>query len=240
MALYMDIHRHVEGLTGEAAAGAPARDLAVQEKYGVRYLRYWYEATGTVSCLCEPPSKDAAVAVHREAHGLMADEIIEVKEGAWAEEASPQEGRSMNAVQFFLEQYNPVRTTVDDLVFAGLSDEQLRQAPGPDQNSLAWLLWHASRWEDFVLSLLDTDHRQVLDQEDWLERLNLSRRDGGTGMTAQEFSDFNADVNITGVRADCAAVGQRTRRGAPALRPVEVDELAEQSIRAQCFPNGII
>ena len=82
MALYMDIHRNVEGLTGEAAAGAHARDLEVQEKYGVKYLRYWYdEGTGTVFCLSEAPSKEAAQAVHREAHGLVANEIIEVKEG---------------------------------------------------------------------------------------------------------------------------------------------------------------
>ena len=52
----------------------------------------------------------------------------------------------MNAIQFFLEQYNTLHTMVDELVFAGLSDEQLRQSPGQDQNSLAWLLWHASRW----------------------------------------------------------------------------------------------
>ncbi len=83
MALYMDIHRQVEGLTEEAAAGAHARDLDVQEKYGVKYLQYWYdEGTGTVFCLCEAPNKEAAEAVHREAHGLVADELIEVKEGA--------------------------------------------------------------------------------------------------------------------------------------------------------------
>ena len=80
MALYIDIHRQVEGLTGEAAAGAHARDLDVQEKYGVTYLRYWYgEGTGTGYYLCEAPSKEAAVAAHREAHRLVADEIIEVK-----------------------------------------------------------------------------------------------------------------------------------------------------------------
>jgi hypothetical protein len=49
----------------------------------VHYIRYWYdEGTGKVFCLVEAPSKEAAEAVHREAHGLVADEIIEVKEGA--------------------------------------------------------------------------------------------------------------------------------------------------------------
>lgn len=83
MPLYLDVHHKIEGLTGTAVAGAHRKDLEVQHKYGVNYLRYWYdEGTGKVFCLVEAPSKEAAAAVHREAHGLLADEIIEVKEGA--------------------------------------------------------------------------------------------------------------------------------------------------------------
>ena len=82
MPLYMDVHHHVEGLTAEAVEGAHQRDLEVQAKYGVKYLKYWFdEATGKVFCLVEAPSKEAAEAVHREAHGLVADEITEVQEG---------------------------------------------------------------------------------------------------------------------------------------------------------------
>lgn len=82
MPLYMDIHKGVAGLTAEAVAGAHEKDLEIQERYGVKYLHYWFnEEDGTVFCLCEAPSKEAAEAVHREAHGLVADEIIEVKEG---------------------------------------------------------------------------------------------------------------------------------------------------------------
>jgi Nickel responsive protein SCO4226-like len=82
MPLYLDIHNKIEGLTGPAASDAHAADLRVQNKYGVSYLRYWFdEGTGKVFCLVEAPSKEAASAVHREAHGLVADEIIEVKEG---------------------------------------------------------------------------------------------------------------------------------------------------------------
>ena len=82
MPRYMDIHRHVPGLTADADAGAHQKDLAVQDKYGVRYLSYWYNAAeGTVFCLVDAPSKEAAERVHREAHGLAADEIHEVVEG---------------------------------------------------------------------------------------------------------------------------------------------------------------
>jgi Protein of unknown function (DUF4242) len=83
MPLYLDVHNKVEGATTDVLAQAHRKDLEVQHKYGVNYLRYWYdEGTGKVFCLVEAPSKEAAAAVHREAHGLVADEIIEVKEGA--------------------------------------------------------------------------------------------------------------------------------------------------------------
>jgi hypothetical protein len=57
--------------------------LEVQEKHGVNYLKYWFdEGSGKVFCLVDAPNAEAAAAVHREAHGLLADEITEVQEGA--------------------------------------------------------------------------------------------------------------------------------------------------------------
>ena len=83
MALFMDYHRKVVGLTAKAAAVAHQKDLQVQGSHKVTYLRYWYdETTGKVFCLVEAPSREAAAAVHRLAHGLVADEIVEVREGA--------------------------------------------------------------------------------------------------------------------------------------------------------------
>ena len=83
MPTYMDVHHGVDGLTAEAAAGAHKRDREVQDKHGVDYRQYWFnEDTGQVFCLVDAPSKEAAEAVHREAHGLIADEIVEVEEGS--------------------------------------------------------------------------------------------------------------------------------------------------------------
>ena len=82
MALYMDTNKNVPGLTAEAAAGVHEKDLKVQGKHGANYLKYWYnEKEGTVYCLVEAPSKEAAMSVHREAHGMVADELVEVHEG---------------------------------------------------------------------------------------------------------------------------------------------------------------
>ncbi len=83
MPLFMDHHRGVEGLTAEAVAEAHKKDLEVQHEHGVEYHKYWFnEDTGEVFCLVEAPSKEEAEAVHREAHGLVADEITEVREGS--------------------------------------------------------------------------------------------------------------------------------------------------------------
>ena len=83
MPLFMDIHNNVEGLTAEAAAAAHNADLKTQAKHGVEFQRYWIdENTGKIFCLLEAPSKEAAEAVHREAHGMVADEIVEVREGS--------------------------------------------------------------------------------------------------------------------------------------------------------------
>ena len=82
MPLFMDIHEHVDGLTAQAVADAHRRDVQTQAEYGVNYRRYWFdEGTGKVFCLVEAPNKEAAERVHREAHGLVADQIIEVQEG---------------------------------------------------------------------------------------------------------------------------------------------------------------
>jgi hypothetical protein len=81
MPLYMDIHK-IDGLTTDAIKAAHAKDLQVQGKYGVKYLKYWFdESTGRAFCMVEAPNKEAAMKVHREAHGLVADELVEVKEG---------------------------------------------------------------------------------------------------------------------------------------------------------------
>jgi len=83
MPLFMDVHKHVPGATGKDVADAHMKDLEMQGKYGVKYLKYFFdEKAGSIFCLVEAPTKEAAEKVHREAHGLLADEIHEVIEGS--------------------------------------------------------------------------------------------------------------------------------------------------------------
>lgn len=79
----MDVHT-LEGPVGVAdAAHAHEADLKIQADFGVNYKHYWVdEANGKIFCLVEAPDAEAAVTVHRQAHGLVADEIYLVAEGA--------------------------------------------------------------------------------------------------------------------------------------------------------------
>jgi hypothetical protein len=83
MPLFMDRHVIRDGVTMEDVAKAHQADLAVQGDHDVSYLRYWVdESAGQIFCLVEAPDAEAANTVHREAHGLVADEIYQVQEGA--------------------------------------------------------------------------------------------------------------------------------------------------------------
>lgn len=83
MPLFMDIHRNLKGLTADGVAGAHGRDLEIQSRYGVNYLDYWFNADdGTVFCLAEAPDRQSADRVHRESHGMAADEIVQVQAGS--------------------------------------------------------------------------------------------------------------------------------------------------------------
>jgi hypothetical protein len=83
MPLFMDVHTIEGGVAFDDVAKAHVADLQKQAEYDVKYVRYWVDAGGgKVFCLVEAPTAEAAHTVHREAHGLVADEIYQVQEGS--------------------------------------------------------------------------------------------------------------------------------------------------------------
>lgn len=78
MAIFMDRH-DLEGSTAADVAEAHRKDLEIQDQYGVKFLTYWFDhRRGTAFCLIDAPDKETAQCVHREAHGFIATEIVEV------------------------------------------------------------------------------------------------------------------------------------------------------------------
>jgi Nickel responsive protein SCO4226-like len=83
MPLYMDVHHELpEGATAKDVADAHMADLQTQGEIGVNYINYWLdEQSGKVFCLVDAPDAESAIACHKEAHGLTADEIYQVVQG---------------------------------------------------------------------------------------------------------------------------------------------------------------
>jgi Protein of unknown function (DUF4242) len=83
MPLYIDVHNMGGEVTCDAVRAAHEKDLEMQGDHGVNYKSYWVsEEAGKVFCLVEAPDPETAARVHRDAHGLVADEIYEVQEGS--------------------------------------------------------------------------------------------------------------------------------------------------------------
>ncbi|MBT8213504.1 MAG: DUF4242 domain-containing protein [Acidimicrobiia bacterium] len=96
MPLFMDRHELGVGTTAEDVARAHMADLGIQDKFGAKYVSYWFDhATGAAFCLVEADSAEIASAVHAESHGMVANQIIPVDEqavfGFYGEVSDPTE-----------------------------------------------------------------------------------------------------------------------------------------------------
>ena len=155
----------------------------------------------------------------------------------------------MELVDFLLEQHARSHAAAmvgagermaEDQLLDGLNEDQLRLRPARGLNSIVWLLWHMARSEDVAVNLLLAGRPQVLDEDVWLERLGIDRRDMGTGMSDEEVATVGARLDIAALRAYRAAVGRRTREVMRGLRDHELDEPidAERLLAAGAFPNA--
>jgi hypothetical protein len=146
---------------------------------------------------------------------------------------------AMEIQDFFLEQYETVRWIVNDLFLKGLTDEQLRHQPKEGLNSIAWYMWHTARWQDFANTLISPGREQVLNK-DWLVRLNISRHDVGTGMTRDECTEFNKDVNIQGLKAYWEAIGDAVREVAHSVSAQELGKPVDSAKIHAMLADGTI
>jgi hypothetical protein len=138
----------------------------------------------------------------------------------------------MNAIDFFLQHYGRLHMQVERDFLHSLSEAQMRLRP-QGLNSIAWLVWHMARCED-ALNVLLGAQPQVLDDEHWLPRLNLSARDVGTGMGDDEVSDLSARLDLAALRDYYTAVGRRTVEVVRSLRPEALDEFPDlQRLRTE-------
>jgi DinB superfamily len=151
----------------------------------------------------------------------------------------------MDVRDLFLDQHAAMHSAVvggnkmsaAERTFAGLTDAQMRLRPREDLNSLAWLMWHIARAEDIMVNTVLTGRSQVFDDE-WMERLGVTRRDFGIGMTSAEVTDLTRQIDLGALRPYRDAVGLRTREVVGGFKPQDWDGQVTAEAVARAAAEG--
>jgi uncharacterized damage-inducible protein DinB len=113
-------------------------------------------------------------------------------------------------------------------VLDGLPEEALVRRPGPDANTIAWLVWHLARVQDHHISdILKSDQLWV--GGDWAERVGLDPdpENTGYGHSPEEVASIvprDADVLV----AYLEAVQSRTVAMLERLTPGDLDRVVDR------------
>lgn len=146
----------------------------------------------------------------------------------------------MNITQLFIQRYAPLY----DFWLAGtwetVSFDKMRVRPHPAVNSIAWNLWHLTRVEDAGINRFVTDGVQVLDEGDWLRRMNLPWRHNGCEMDFTEVDALNERIDLDALHGYAAAVEARTRAVAAQLDSLDLDAtMSEERLRRILFTEEL-
>lgn len=135
----------------------------------------------------------------------------------------------MDAVTLFRLRHHDLEAFAGRWFAGALTEAQLRSRPLPGVNSIAWLLWHMARGEDWGVNRLVVDGTQVLEGEDWQARLGAPLECIGTGMADDEVGDLSSRVDLPALEAYWRAVMQRTDEVAAGLQPEDLDAVLDEA-----------
>ncbi|MDM8520761.1 DinB family protein [Anaerolineales bacterium HSG6] len=142
-------------------------------------------------------------------------------------------GQHNRSIALFLNQHAQLHSAMvsdnktrsyEDEILAGMTEAQIRSIPQNREHSIAWCLWHIARVEDVTMNLLVAGQPQILQNEQWLERLQIPNRDTGNEMTQAQMEVLSSTINLTALRAYRVAVGRKTRAIVTQLKPEYLKE----------------
>ncbi|MBT4311329.1 MAG: DinB family protein, partial [Anaerolineae bacterium] len=92
------------------------------------------------------------------------------------------------------------------------------------ERSIVWCIWHIARIEDVTMNLLVANTEQILEEGQWLAKMNANIQHTANAMSVDEISEFSAVINISALREYRIAVGRRTREMVKGLKSEELKE----------------
>ena len=146
----------------------------------------------------------------------------------------------MNGKELFFTRYDVLYSFWLHIVWEDIPGDLMRIRPGPAVNSIVWNLWHLTRVEDSALNRFIANRSQVLDDGDWMEKMNIPLRHNGFGMTFQEVDELSDRINLVALRGYSDTVEARTREILERLDFNILSEvLQEDKIRKILFDEGL-
>lgn len=146
----------------------------------------------------------------------------------------------MDLSQLFLERYNPLYNFYLSGIWSQVPHDLMRQRPHLKVNSIAWILWHLTRVEDAGMNRFVMYGTQVLDEGQWMERMNLPWRHHGSEMTIEEAGKLGALVDLPALCDYSNAVQKRTREIVSLLDFHDLDGvMGEERLRKILVDEGL-
>ena len=127
-----------------------------------------------------------------------------------------------------------------DYVFSDITEERIRRIPRSSEHSIAWNIWHIARIEDVAMNMLVAGSPQILNQDQWFERMKTNARDTGNTMGEDDVAELSEKIDIEQLRAYRIAVGRRTRDIVKNLQPKELKHKVGPARLEQVMDEGAV
>ncbi|NIM95820.1 MAG: DinB family protein [Anaerolineales bacterium] len=153
------------------------------------------------------------------------------------------------AIEMFLNQHAMLHSSemsqsriwsFEDEIFNDVTEEQIRRIPQNCDHSIAWNIWHIARIEDVAMNMLVAGEPQLLQQDRWLDRMQISARDTGNVMDEEAVMNLSATIELESLRAYRLYVGRKTRSIVKQLQPEDLKQKVDPARLQQVMDEGAV
>ncbi len=130
--------------------------------------------------------------------------------------------------------------TFEDELWQGLEETTFRTMSAKENSTIAWCIWHITRIEDITMNILVADTAQVINTNQWIQKMNTKIYDTGNAMTSEEIVDFSNSVNMNELRDYRIAVGKRTCEIIRSFKPEDLKRKMEKARLKRILDEGAV
>lgn len=127
----------------------------------------------------------------------------------------------------------------EDEMWGSVTEEAFRKYL-PDDQSIAWKMWHTARIEDMTMNGLVAGDPQIYYECGWKEKLKAEAHDTGNAMNEAEITELSRTLDMAALREYRNEVGRKTRRILLGLKPEDLKRKVDPARLAILLENGDI